>query len=277
MFVNNIDTNNRLRSDDFDGLTGLGTLELRIESGYSESTLLPAGIFKGLTSLRNLKIKWYETYGSDPSLLPFLPLTVGLQKVGKGQFKAIVPTGAPFNMDLPLIVVNGSINGGAERVTIPAGSVESDVLTVTRTPGTTAAVVVDLERTVPSPPESGYVFYKSSFHLEMFSPLAGAPPPVTDRTPQVLDAIVGVVPEIDHIHHDRDLRYMVNGKFVDKKYNTGYYVSEAHLAAITSLDVSGGANLDLGGNWFSQHGDVTELKLGDFDGMSNLTSLRLGR
>ena len=264
-----------LQSNDFDGLTGLKTLELRFESGYSENTLLPAGIFKGLTSLRNLKIKWYETYGSDPSLLPFFPLTVGLQKVGEGQFKAIVPTGAPFNMDLPLIVVNGNINGGAERVTIPAGSVESDILTVTRTPGTTAAVIVDLERTVPSPPESGYVFYKSSFHLEMFSPLAGAPTLVSERTPQVLDAIVSVVPEIDHIHHDRDLRYMVNGKFVDKKYNTGYYVSEAHLAAITSLDVSGGSNLGLGGNWFSLHGDITELKLGDFDGLSNLTTLNL--
>ena len=46
MFVNNIDTNNRLRSDDFDGLTGLGSLELRIESGYSESTPLPAGFLK---------------------------------------------------------------------------------------------------------------------------------------------------------------------------------------------------------------------------------------
>ena len=186
-----------------------------------------------------------------------------------------MPTGAPGDIDLPLIVVNGSINGGVERVTIPAGSVESDVLTVTRTPGTTAAVIVDLERTVPIPPESGYVFYKSSFHLEMFSPLAGAPPPVTDRTPQVLDAIVGVVPEIEHIHHDRDLRYMVNGKFIDKKYNMGHYVTEAQLAAITSLDVSGGGNLGLGGNWFSLHGDITELKPGDFDGMSNLTSLRL--
>ena len=34
-----------LRANDFDGLTGLSRLELHFESGYSESTLLPAGIF----------------------------------------------------------------------------------------------------------------------------------------------------------------------------------------------------------------------------------------
>ena len=161
---------------------------------------MPAGIFAGLTSLNSLKFFYYTNiYGDDPSLYPLIPLTVGLKKVGEGQFKVIVPTGAPSNMDLPLIVVNGSINGGAESVTIPVGSVESDILTVTRTPGTTAAVIVDLERTVPSPPDSGYVFYKSSFHLEMFSPLPGAPTPVAERTPQVLDAIVAAVPEINHI------------------------------------------------------------------------------
>ena len=117
----------------------------------------------------------------------------------------------------------------------------------------------------------------------MFSPLAGAPTPVTERTPQVLDAIVGEVAEINHIHHDRDLRYMVNGQFVDKKYNTGFYVSEAHLAALTSLDVSGGSDLlpsagsdvHTEGNWFSLLGDATEVRPGDFDGMRNLTSLRL--
>ena len=285
MFINHIRaSDSALQANDFDGLTNLRSLELRIESGYSDSTLLPAGIFKGLTSLSSVKTKYYEhTYGDDPTLYPMLPFPVGLKKIGEGQFKAVVHTGAPYDMDLPLIIVNGSIDGGATSVTIPAGSVESDVLTVTRTPGTTAAVVVDLERTVANP-GTGYAFYKSSYHLEMFSPLPGAPTPVTERTPQVLDAIVGEVPEINHIHHDRDLRYMINGQFVDKKYNTGFYVSEAHLAALTSLDVSGGGEFSFlsgendvqqEGNWFSLLGPATELKQGDFDGMQNLTSLRL--
>ena len=82
MFVSNIDTNNRLRSGDFDGLTGLGELELRIRSGYSDSTPLPAGIFKGLTSLSSVEIRWYSD-GSDPSLRPRIPLTVGLRRLAK--------------------------------------------------------------------------------------------------------------------------------------------------------------------------------------------------
>ncbi len=250
----------------FDGLSALTTLYLN----NNDLTSLPAGIFSGLSSLTTLNLKGNAVYP--------MPLTVKLVKVGADQFQLDVPTGAPSDMDLPLIVVNGTINGGVERVTIPTGSVRSDVLTVTRTPGTTAAVIVDLERTVPSPTGADYVFYKSFAHLEIFSPLAGAPTPVTKRTPQVLDAIVAAVPEIDHIHHDRDIRYLIGGQFVDKKYNMGHYVSEAHLAAITNLDVfgvSGGADLSLSGNWFSLHGNATELKLGDFDGMTNLAKLRL--
>ena len=283
LFVNDIRTSDSpLQANDFDGLTDLGRLGLRFESGYSDSTVLPAGIFKGLTSLSTVEVTYYDSayYGNDPTLFPILPFPVGLQKVGEGQFKAVVHTGAPSNMDVPIIVVNGSINGGATSVNIPAGSVESEVLTVTRTPGTTAAVVVDLERVVANP-GTGYAFYKSSYHLEMFSPLAGAPAPVAERTPKVLDAIVGKVPEINHIHHNRDLRYMINGKFVDKKYNTGHYVSEAHLAAITSLYVSGSGTVfdslfgNLSGNWFSLAPDITALNPGDFDGMTHLESLRL--
>ncbi len=284
MFVNNIRaSDSALQANDFDGLPNLSRLELRFESGYSDSTLLPAGIFKGLTSLSSVEFRYYKrTYGDDPTLYPILPFPVGLKKVGEGQFKAVVHTGALSDMELPLIVVNGSINGGATSVTIPTGSVESDILTVTRTPGTTAAVIVDLERVVASPEAAGYVFYKSSYHLELFSPLAGAPTAVTQRTPQVIEAIVGEVPEINHIHHERDLRYMINGKFVDKKYNTGHYVSEAHLAAITSLNAVGGSGTTfdslfggLAGNWFRQLGDITALKLGDFDGMTNLKGLYL--
>ena len=192
----------------------------------------------------------------------------------------VVPHGAPFDMDLPLHVVNGSINGDATTITIPRGSVESAPFTVTRTPGTTAAVIVDIE-TLPNTSiptnHSGYSFYRSSFPLEMFSPLAGAPTPVTERTPQVLDAIVAAVPEINHVYHDREVTYIVNGRFTEETSNFGHYVSEAHLAAITSLDVSGssGGDLSLGGNWFSLQGNATELKPGDFDGLTNLTELRL--
>lgn len=279
LFINHIRASDSpLQSNDFDGLTGVTRIILRFESGYSDSTPLPAGIFEGLTSLRSVQMNYYtDTYGDDPTLFPILPFPVGLQKVGDGRFKAVVHTGAPSDMELPLIVVNGSITGGTTSVTIPAGHVESDVLTVTRTPGTTAAVVVDLERVVASPEDAGYVFYKSSYPLELFSPLAGAPAPVAERTPKVLGAIIGAVPGMNLIHHNVDLRYMINGKFVDKKYNMGHYVSEAQLAAITSLNVSTDnpfGNL-ITGNWFNLAPEITALKSGDFDGMPNLESLLL--
>ncbi|MYB65665.1 hypothetical protein F4X73_13325 [Candidatus Poribacteria bacterium] len=165
LFINHIRASDSpLQSNDFDGLTGVTRMILRFESGYSDSTLPPAGIFEGLTSLSSLQMTYYtDTYGDDPSLLPILLFPVGLKKVGTGQFKAVVHTGAPSDMELPLIVVNGSITGGATSVKIPVGHVESDVLTVTRTPGTTAAVTLDVG-TFPSLPSrhSGYILVKSA-------------------------------------------------------------------------------------------------------------------
>ena len=81
-----------------------------------------------------------------------LPLTISLKRVGNGQFKAVAPAGAPFNIVLPLRVANGSISGGATSITIPVGSVESQTYTVTRTLGTTFAVAVDIE-TLPGLPQ----------------------------------------------------------------------------------------------------------------------------
>ena len=91
-----------------------------------------------------------------------LPLRVSLEKVGTDQVKAVAPTGAPFEIVLPLSVTNGSISGGATTFTIPAGSLESQPLTVTRTPGTTSAVTVDIG-TLPGLAEnhSGYALVKS--------------------------------------------------------------------------------------------------------------------
>ena len=135
----------------FDGLSALQNLSL----GSNSLTTLPEGIFDGLSTLRELSL-------GHQSVLS-LPLIISLEKVGDDQFKAVAPTGAPFEIVLPITVTNGSISGGTTSLTIPAGSVESDVLTVvTRTPGTTAAVTVDIG-TLPSRPanHSGYSLVKS--------------------------------------------------------------------------------------------------------------------
>ena len=150
-----------LKSGDFSGLTALTHLNLPGNQLFS----LPNSVFEGLTALTQLLL-------GGNSVNP-LPLTVSLEKVAEGQFKAVAPTGAPFEMVLPLIVTNGSISGGATTITIPKGSVESTPLTVIviRTPGTTTAVSVDIG-SLPGLPANhrGYALFKSgNLPLEVFS------------------------------------------------------------------------------------------------------------
>ena len=146
-------SSNRLSSlpaDIFSGLSALDWLSL------SSNRLigLPDGIFSGLSSIRSL-------YLGDNSV--HLLIAVSLESVGEGQFKAMAPTGAPFNIVLPFSVTNGNVDGETTTITIPAGSVESEPLTITRTPGTVDAITVDIG-TLPGVPTGhyGYRLAKSS-------------------------------------------------------------------------------------------------------------------
>ncbi len=175
-----------LKVDDFDGLTNLQRLRL----DFNRLTSLPAGIFDDNTSLSNLNL-----YRNQLSSLPDgifegktslttlrlgrnavdpLPLFVSLEKVAEGQFKAVAPTGATFNYVLPITVTNGSINGGITTLMIPHGSVESGILRVTRTVGTTDNVTVNIG-TLPNLPRNhyGYALVKSNdLPLEVISATA---------------------------------------------------------------------------------------------------------
>ena len=163
-----------LPSGIFSGLS-LGQLNLSFtpssnlfNTGGNSFNLFPQGIFSGLGSLGGSNFGFnfafakgtagQEGVGSVPDPL----LTLSLEQVGEGQFKATAPSGAPFDIVLPLNVTNGTINGGATTITIPQGSEESEPLTVTPTPGTTDAVTVDIG-TLPGLPtdHSGYVLVKS--------------------------------------------------------------------------------------------------------------------
>ena len=164
----------------FDGLTSLEDLRLNdnLLSG------LPAGVFSGLTSLQNL---YLDGNPVDP-----LPVAVSLEPAGPGQFRAVAPTAAPFALTLPVSVFNGEIDGGATTLTIPAGMVQSDSVTVTRSAGSTSAVTADIG-TLPGLPSDhqGYALEKSSdLPLEVFAAEPGAPTPVCERTEQVRDGIV---------------------------------------------------------------------------------------
>ena len=138
-----------LPADLFSGLSALAELNL---SGNQLSSL-PDGIFSGLTSLKRFEISGNST---DP-----LPITVSLELIGTDQFQATAHTGAPFEMVLPLDVVTGTFDGPGS-VTIPQGSIESDVLTVSRIAGTFEAVILDIEA-LPSLPggDTGYELVKS--------------------------------------------------------------------------------------------------------------------
>ena len=145
--------NNQLSSlpaDIFSGLSSLNWLSL----SSNQLSSLPDGLFSGLSSLNSL-------YLGDNTV--GLSIAVSLEKVGENQFKATTATGAPFNIVLPITVTNGSIDGGSTTVTIPAGGVESELLTVIRPAGTSDAITAVIG-TLPELPTShfGYSLDKPS-------------------------------------------------------------------------------------------------------------------
>ena len=145
---------NQLSTLSADVFAGLTSLEMLVLHG-NQLTSLPAGIFAGLTSLETLNLSWNAT---DP-----LPLVVTLEKVGESRFKAVAPTGAPFEFVLTVSAANGSIESDSTAIRIPAGAVESGPLDITRAADTTAAVTVDID-SLPGLPSghSGYALEKDS-------------------------------------------------------------------------------------------------------------------
>ena len=167
LYRNQIST---LPEEVFDKTTALERLYLH----NNQISTLTEEVFEGLTELTTL---WLTGNPVDP-----LPLTVSLKQVAEGEFKATVHTGAPFKMELPLTVTNGTTDGGATTITIPIGNVESGSLTVSRTTGTTAAVTVTIG-TLPDPPSDhfGYELTKSSdLPLTVISELSNNAPTFDD-------------------------------------------------------------------------------------------------
>ena len=207
----------------FSGLTALTGISLY----NNQLNSLPAGIFFGLTALTTLTLRGNTV---DPTI------EVSLEKVGESGFRAVALTGAPFAMNVPVTVENGTIESGATTVRIPVGAVESAVVTVVRTPGTLGAVTADIG-TLPGLPSGhdGYVLQKSALPLEVL-PAIG----ICERTEQVRDATLAKLGETDCGN-----------------------VFEAELASITGL-------LSL-----SRQG-ITSLKSDDLYGLTGLTQLDLG-
>ena len=162
----------------FSGLSKLRTLQLN----GNKLTTLPAGVFSGLTALITLNL-------SDNSANP-MQLTVTLEKEGSDRVRAKVLAGAPFAVEIPVTVVDGTLAGGATALGVAAGSVEGTAVTVTRTTGTTAAVTVDVDLTTqPMLPSghTGYAFARASSGL----PATVLPAAATLPTPTGLMATAG--------------------------------------------------------------------------------------
>ncbi len=163
----------------FEKLPYLNSLHL----GINKLTYLSEGMFENITELERLHM--------DGNLVDPLQLWVTLERVEDGQFKAVIPTGIPFEIDLPLIIKNGKMAQGGTTIRISAGTVESYPITVTRNDDTPDAVTVDIG-TLPSQPifHTGYVLAKSdTLRLEVISTIE-LPPVFTEG-----EATVRTVPE----------------------------------------------------------------------------------
>ena len=140
----------------FSGLTALRGLDLSNNALSS----LPGGLFSGLTALTTLSLNGNFT---NP-----MELTVTVERVGTDQARAKVLAGAPFAVDFPVTLVDGTLAGSVTMLRVAAGAVEGTAVTVTRTAGTAAAVTVDVDLTTqPMLPLShtGYIFKKATTGL----------------------------------------------------------------------------------------------------------------
>ena len=191
----------------FSGLTALEELTLN----GNDLDSLPEGLFSGLTALTKLYLDGNPT---NP-----MELTVTVERVGTDQVRAKVLAGAPFAVAIPVTLVNGTLTGSATALSVAAGSVDSEPVTMTRTAGTTAAATVDVDlSTQPTLPANhkGYIFKKAATNLPatILPDATNAAPAFTSSTtfnPAENQTAVGTVMAKDDDTGDDITGYALNG------------------------------------------------------------------
>ena len=182
----------------FSGLRRVHTINL--SENYLQS--LPRRVFAGLPALREVRVTSpvlsnepyrinYQTLylmtrlpeaafeglsgPLDTLVLDRVSLEVSLRADGPGRLRAVAPSGAPFDIVLPVSVTGGSIAGGLTSLTIPAGALDSEAVAVTRTANTTGPVTADIGE-LPGLPagHSGYDLIKVALPLTVIG-ADGAP------------------------------------------------------------------------------------------------------
>ena len=145
--------NNRLRNLPPDIFSDLRTLR-HLNLWSNDLVEAPKGIFSGLTSLDAVHLGRNRV---DP-----LPLQLSVEQVGESRLKVVVPSAAPFDLQLPVSITGGTIEDGAGSVNIPIGTDESGPLGVVREPDSGEPVAVDIGA-LPNMPSghSGYALAKS--------------------------------------------------------------------------------------------------------------------
>ena len=206
-----------------------------IQLGANDLTSLPDGLFSGLTGLTHL------TLGSNPDTGDTLPLTVTVEKVGPDQVRAKVLAGAPFAVDIPVTVANGSLPSAATTLTVPAGAVEGPPVTVTRTAGAAVTVDIDLstQPTLPSN-HSGYEFEKAA---------SGLPAAILPAVPEVDDVDITSTPVLETDTYGVGERIEVSVTFseaVNATSDTDFVLSTGRKQRMPLVDGSGTTTLVFG-------------------------------
>ena len=230
----------------FGGLTALEQLFL----GNNNLASLPDGLFSGLTALDQLQL-----HGNDLSSLPAelflglpaltllslggnntdpMELTVTAEKVGTNQVRARVLAGAPFAVDIPVTLVDGTLEGSVTVLGVAAGEVDGTALTVTRTTGTTAAVTVDVDLTThPTLPtkHEGYIFVKAT---------AGLPATILPAADASTDATLS-----DLVVNDGNMDLTLTPTFASGKYTyTAMVANTVTEVTVTPTPNDSGATIE---------------------------------
>ena len=184
-----------LANGDFDGLSGLASLDLgqgltslpaellrglasldKFTASGGALASVPAGLFAGRTTLTKIDLsdnpltalpdRIFEGIGRLATLdltpsgtATTLPLAATLKYVEEGVFRIAVPTGAPYDMRMSIFVLNGARAGNEPFVEIPAGRTQSEPIRIVRNDETWGPVVVRLTSAGPIPAlHTGYEF-----------------------------------------------------------------------------------------------------------------------